>query len=532
MLARFAPTFAQRRIEARYRAARIAGALLRYDAAGHGARVDSWITPASSANRIIESTLPTLRARSRDLTRNNAWAAKAVRAWQVGVVGLGIKPKPVSFLRMLPDFDESAADREEAEAKAAWHEWAESTECDADGKHTIYGLQSIAQRETTEAGEVLVRLRRRRVSDGLSVPIQLDLLEADHLDTTKAEIARDRTSRVVQGVEHDALGRITAYWLYRDHPGDAYPFSGRLDSVRVPAESVIHLFRCDRKKQARGIPWGASAMLPCRDWNEISEAELVRLKIAACHVGFIHDLTPDQEEFPGQVTDVGQVDSLDPGLVEMLPPGRDVKFNTPPTMEDYPDYSRVTLRQIATGYGVPYEILTGDLANVNFHSGRLGRLDWGADLSHWRAHEFVPSFCDRAWRWFQDAAVAAGVLRAPTAVIWRAQPLPLIEPGRETRAVRDQVRAGFKSLSEAIEERGADPEEVLAQLSRDRELLRGLGVSVDSITPDPEPPSDNGTEDRATPGDGPDAQLMAELLEDFLELHNRSRSNGSAAPTG
>ena len=51
-----------------------------------------------------------------------------------------------------------------------------------------------------------MRLRERRVEDGLPVPLQLQVLEADHLDGTRTEELKDG-GFVLQGVEFDALGR-------------------------------------------------------------------------------------------------------------------------------------------------------------------------------------------------------------------------------------------------------------------------------------------------------------------------------------
>ena len=64
-----------------------------------------------------------------------------------------------------------------------------------------------------ESGECLVRLRERRVEDGLPVPLQLQVLEPDHLDASKTGDLPNG-GFVLQGVEFDALGRRRAYWLY------------------------------------------------------------------------------------------------------------------------------------------------------------------------------------------------------------------------------------------------------------------------------------------------------------------------------
>ena len=154
---------------------------------------------------------------------------------------------------------------------------------DADGLTDFAGLQALIVRSLVESGEVLVRLRERRVEDGLPVPLQLQVLEADHLDSGRPSELRDG-GFVLQGIEFDALGRRRAYWLYPTHPGDG---RGALVSHRVPADRVLHLFERLRPGQVRGVPWFAPVMLKLRDLDAYDEAELVRKKIEACFAAFV-----------------------------------------------------------------------------------------------------------------------------------------------------------------------------------------------------------------------------------------------------
>ncbi|MFH7407665.1 phage portal protein, partial [Pseudomonas syringae pv. tagetis] len=64
-----------------------------------------------------------------------------------------------------------------------WGRWAEVA--DADGKSDIYGLMATAYRAMEQDGESMIRRRTRRQSDGLAVPLQLQVLEIDWLDGNK-----------------------------------------------------------------------------------------------------------------------------------------------------------------------------------------------------------------------------------------------------------------------------------------------------------------------------------------------------------
>ena len=105
-----------------------------------------------------------------------------------------------------------------AQADRLWSEFAASA--DADGLTDFAGLQALIVRSLVESGEVLVRLRERRVEDGLPVPLQLQVLEADHLDSGKTEELRDG-GFVLQGIEFDASAAAAPTGSIRRIPATA-----------------------------------------------------------------------------------------------------------------------------------------------------------------------------------------------------------------------------------------------------------------------------------------------------------------------
>ena len=83
---------------ARHRAA-IATLARSYEGARLGRRTEGWVVAGTSANAEIGGALPRLRDRSRDLVRNNPYAAKAVQAVVSNLVGTGILPRARSRRR-------------------------------------------------------------------------------------------------------------------------------------------------------------------------------------------------------------------------------------------------------------------------------------------------------------------------------------------------------------------------------------------------------------------------------------------------
>lgn len=458
--------------------ARAAMTVLRrgYEGAKLGRRTEGWIAPPTGANAEIATAASRLRARSRDLVRNNPFASKAVQALVGNLAGTGIMPPARADEATLAD----AADR-------LWARFAD--ECDADGRTDFYGLQSLVARTMAESGECLVRLRQRRAADpgsgpgrALAVPLQLQVLEPDHLDA-----GRDRElpngGIVFQGIEFDALGRRVAYWLFPVHPGEVAGFRRpSLASRPVAAGNVLHVYERLRPDQVRGVPWFAPAMLRLRDLEEYDDAELVRKKIKACFAAFVLNAEDDETLGEAATDNSGRrVESFEPGMIEYLAAGKDVKFAAPAASGGYGEYMRQQLHAVAAGVGLTYELLTGDLSQVNYSSIRAGLIEFRRRMEALQWQVLVPALCQPTWRRFVDVAQAVGAL--PAGEIdgeWTAPRFEAVDPLKDVQADILAVRAGLMTLKEAIARQGYDPADVLAEIAATNAELDRLGVVLDT----------------------------------------------------
>lgn len=446
----------------------------RYEAAASGRRTDSWLAQGLSANSEIAVSLHTLRDRHRDLVKNNPWAARAVQAIVSNMIGYGITAKIKGTKK----------------AQLLWKSWAESTECDADGRHDIYGLQALVQRTVVESGECFIRRRWRRVEDGLSVPMQLQVLEPDYLDISRTEYLNGG-GRIIQGVEFNAFGKRVAYWMYQDHPGDQ--ITKTFESVRVPASEVAHIMRTDRPGQVRGVPWGSAVMLTMRDLDDYEDAYLFRQKLANCTVGLIYDADPLQ---PGANSNQPIAESFEPGRYEFLPPGKDIKFNTPPNAGDYGPYTKDVLLRVAAAYGITFQALTGDLSSVNFSSGRMGWLEMQRNIESWRWHYFIPQFCETIAGWWEEAVeLSYGIKTQSIAFQWMPPRREMIDPAKEIPPLIEAMRGGITSLPRVHGEMGEDSEEILNEIAETNVLLDKLGLKLDSDPRQTTKPNTQSTQD-------------------------------------
>lgn len=456
-----APRYALKRARARLSL----NLVRKFEGSSTGRRTENWKTNGTSANAEILPALSKLRNRSRDLVRNNGYANKAVRSITSNVIGTGIIPQA-----------KGSNKRTTRDLQLLWEAWGESTACDANGMLDFYGLQSLIMREIVEAGEVLVRRRRRKNSMGLPVPVQLQVLEGDHIDTVKNE-SLSNGNRVIQGIEFDSTGKRVAYYIHPDHPGDAFytktPFA---IPERVPATEILHLFRVERAGQARGIPWGTPVIVRLKDFDEYEDAQLTRQKVSACFTAFVHDT--ESADLSTEEREVAE--RVEPGMIEILPPGKSVSFGTPPVVTGFKEYSDVTLHEIAAGYGPTYEELTGDLSGVNFSSGRMGWLSYQREIEQWRWQMVIPILCKGVWTWFMDGAQLAGYQTSGISATWTPPRREMIDPTREVPAKIQEIRGGLITFSEAVRERGNDPQSHMDEMKQDNDKIDELGLILDS----------------------------------------------------
>lgn len=436
-----------------------------YEAASRTRRTSKWRTASTSANAETQNAIPILRDRARDLVRNDPYAARAVQLIAHNTVGKGIMANITG-----PE-----------SVQNSWKSWAESTQIDWDGCQNFYGIQNLIMKSVPESGEVLVRRRRINPQNG-GLPIKLQVLESDHLVNTLFTKNPNNENRIIQGVEVNNDDEVVAYHLYKNHPGNSgvdMP-NNPLDTVRVPADDIAHIYLKNRPGQVRGVTWLAPVMIMIRDYNEFQDAMLVRQKVAACFSAFISDIEPPADTTTA--ADEFDLEYLEPGIVEHLPPGKNITFGSPPMPPagTYDAYVKTILHSLATGLGTSYEALSGDLAEVNFSSARMGWLEFGRNIDSWRSLMLIPQFNDKVFGWFLEAAALSGIQTDGTSTQWTAPARQMIDPTKEIPAHIKAIRAGISTLSDVIRQYGKHPSAQFEEIKQDNEIIDKNGLILDS----------------------------------------------------
>lgn len=453
----FAPERAVRRYQARMALDLIRG----YDAAKVGRRTAGWNAGSGSANMEIGPAIRRVRNRCRDVVRNNEYAAKAIDTLVVNTVGDGITVKA-------PD-------------QTLWDDWTEY--CDADEQLDFNGLIELAVRTRRESGAAIIRFRSRRPEDGYKVPLQLQVLEPDHLDESKNG-PLGNGNFVIGGVEFNLIGQRVAYWLFPVHPGEVATYRlTSLESKRVPASEVLHYYRKRRPTQVHGMPELAVSLMRLRDLADYEQAELVRKKIEACFVAFVRTDNPGTRlGDTAQSAPSTQVqEKVSPGMIKYVTNSEGVEFGTPSSSGGYGEYTKTQLHAIATGAGVMYSQMTGDLSSFNFSSYRAGLVEFRQIIKAEQWLALKPMVLAPIGRRFQEAALLAGATRKPLQrMVYTMPKLQWVDPLKDVMAAKEEHRGTIKSISESIRERGEDPEKVFAEIAAERRKLKELEILTDS----------------------------------------------------
>jgi len=500
------------------RNASLQAAKARYDAAGTGRRMSGWNTPSTGPNTSIYG-LQKIRDRARDVERNEWTGAANVRVWTTNLIGTGITPRPKT---------------KNAELKARltklWNKWV--PDADADGVLDFYGLELLVARTWFTDGECFVRDRPRRMSDGMDIPYQVQILESDMcplLDTdTYTGLPAGNVIR--QGIELDQIGRRTAFWFYRNHPGDKVPINITANLlVRVPAEFVRHVYMPSRPGQLRGVPEMHAVITKLKNIADFDDALLERQRLANLFTMFITRQYPSGANdpmtgLPFQGSADEPIAALEPGISQELLPGEDVKFSDPPDAgAAYTDFMRTQHIGVAAGSGTPYELLTGDLKDVSDRTLRIAINEFRRLCEQRQWLMFIPQMCQPVRNsWAKYAFIAGLITEAEIEeaqdVKWAPQGWAYIHPVQDVQARTLEVESGFRSRASVISERGDDPEETDQERADDHKREDALGL-VPLPPPAPDPAQQKQQQKQADNANK-QQQARSQLLDKTLALLN------------
>lgn len=459
-----------------------------FEAAGHGRRLRGFTPAKTHVNRALQSSGDTLIARARWLYENDGFVGNAVDEWVAASVGDGIKPRP----RV-----KSHKKTRRALLDLFWR-WTE--ESDAEGMSDFYGQQETIAREVFLAGECFVRIRARRPGDMLTVPFQLQILPSEMLDLSYEGPPLNPNNYVRMGIEFDGRGKRVAYHFWRYHPYDNRPMNAHTirERVRVPAEEVIHIIERRSGGQLRGVPRVARVLVKVFGLEVYDDAELERKKTTSLFAGFLVGrgenpmVNANEDEDEDKDNDIAP---MDPGAIIDLGDDRDIRFSNPAEVGgSYEPFQYRNWLRVSAGLGVPYAVVTGDVTRGNFSNVRTAIIGFRRRVRQWQYNVMAFQLLRIVWGVFVDRAVMAGLIELPgydkDPAQWRyveclMPRMEWIDPSKDVAAEKEEIRAGLKSRTQAVAERGYDREDLDDEIQEERGDADARGLEFDTDSPAP-----------------------------------------------
>lgn len=434
-----------------------------------------------------------LRAWSRALVRDNAYAWNVVDTIVSNVIGAGITLQSTFETKDGEDVEDVNDARDKA-----WSEWCEVA--DVNGQLTFSEIQILAMREMVEAGEVLIRLIKTpgKTYQGITrpVPLALELIEADRLalerDTFASRINKDNGNRVIRGIELDDKGKPVAYWIYPEHPNSPYSVRNQTPE-RIVASEILHLFRKDRVGQTRGVSWFAPIMSWMRDLGVYVDNEIQASAVASCFGVAIKTetpignlLAPSDEDTTD--TNGNSLEYLEPAMVVRLKPGESVESINPgrPNSASEP-WINLMLRGICAGTGTNYEAIAKDFSKTSYSSSRSSKLEdrprYKRNQNYMVNHCVMPvwdEFCNAAARVnLPDFPTSTELLEDRRAVAPVECQLPeqeWVDPTSEQNAAESSLNSFTDTYQNVVGARGGNWKTRFYQRAKEERLRITLGL--------------------------------------------------------
>jgi lambda family phage portal protein len=447
-----------------------------FKGASGGRLFADFFSSSASADQELKQALVTLRNRSRELSRNDAYVSRYLNLLTSNVVGAsGIR---VNSKARDPSgtLDQTA----NSLIESAWKKFSKLGNCTVDGQQSMIDCQKMFIEALARDGEVLIR----QITDPSSeFGYRIEFLEADHLIDIKNETFTNG-NRIVMGVEIDSRRKPVAYHLYKNHPSDLGTGQSN-ETIRVPAEEIIHAFIRQRPEQTRGYPFVASVMSNIKMLNGYYEAEIVAARVASAKMGFF--TTPAGDGYVGDdlQDDYTPISNAEAGVFEQLPAGMDfTPFDPAHPTTAFDSFSTAVLRSIASGLNISYHSLSNDLSSVNYSSLRAGSLE---DRDQYRMLQkfMVEHFVEPVFRsWLKNAMTksvnlpidkydkfADGASFIPRSWGW-------VDPQREMNAHIAGLQNGIVTYQDIEASYGRDVEELFEQHDREQRLAEQYNIKT------------------------------------------------------
>ncbi len=408
-----------------------------------------------------------------------------------------------------------------------FEDWAKKPE--VTGEYSWSEAQRLAARTYFRDGECFAQKisgTRSDINHLTLVPFSIEMIEPDFVPFDYNDVSKS----IVQGIQKNAWGRPTNYFVYRNDPRESYA----ADTKAIPADAMVHLKLTRRIRQTRGVTIMHSVMNRIDDVRDYEEAERVAARISAAMTIYIKKGSPEFYDSTPPVfgdEDVKEKGFRDfeiaPGMLfDDLRPGEEVgtiQSNRPSSL--LLPFRNAMLKAIASGIGASYSSLAKDYSGT--YSSQRQELVEQQEHNEILQDKFSNNFIQPIYEQFIKIAIASNLLILPKDVatnsLYRARhkgpSMPWIDPIKESNALLIDTQAGFRSRDEVIRSRGGNPQDTDSEIAKAKKRAESLGLffTSDAAQKTPAPFENNASENNSSTDDEEEKVLTDEEKENEKE---------------
>lgn len=455
----------------------------RFFTVGESKAFIGWEPSLVSADTALYGNLNMMKARARDLARNNDYMKHFLRLLVSNVIG----PRGFRLQCLLKKGEE----RHREVNKLIETYWNASGKLKNSpsicGKMTRRDMSILWLKTLAVDGEAITI--RHPGFKGNKFRTAVQIIDPALLDWTLNESLSNGV-KIKMGVEMDENDTPIAYHFLNHHPFDLmWSNTKATRHTRVEASRVRHTFLMEFPGQTRGISWLASPAVRSHMLSKFEEAVVVGARVAASKMGFYRATADYEGEAPGDAEDDDGTmrNTVEPGVFEQLPRGIEVQtFDPSFPPANLEEFMNSQLKGLASGLGIDYVSMANNLEGVNYSSIRAGNIEQQAiwrSLQQFEIDHFEdPHFSE--WTEIQainpDVAIDAKHARdlllldaykfIPRGWQW-------VDPLKEVQANTQAIDALLTSRSRVVAETlGEDYEDMLEEMAECKRLEDKYGI--------------------------------------------------------
>jgi len=405
-----------------------------------------------------------LRARARYLHENNGIVSGIDSSIKVNSIGNGLK------------FQSKTGDANLDNAiEKLWGKWIEAENCDYTQRENFNDMQKTILGARMTDGEILIN---KVITKSKNHPLKLQLIEVDRFAAVQSKFT-PKQNFFVDGIELGTRGEPKYFNITE----------GWSTVKRVPAKNIIHYYKRDnRPSQYRGISEYKQTIVDLRNFAKYTQLTVEGASARASLAYAVETENLASHQNFRENNDANEpIEFINDAFVYYLNKGEKMhQLDGAKSTGEFGEFIKATIRLIAVGRKISYELAFRDYSQVNFSSARASILQdhkkFDEEQILMARYVLTPIF--KTWI---EANVLAGNLPISPFMFyqdrdyfeqprWVAPKREWVNPLQDIKAIEKELALGLITYEDVLGSRGKDLHEVIEQKKKENELLKEAGI--------------------------------------------------------